>query len=49
MIYGSPAVSINWYILLYATLAPVAWPLAGGARDVAATQVQADRVPEPTT
>jgi hypothetical protein len=27
MIYGSPAVSINWYILLYALLAPVAWPL----------------------
>ena len=26
MIYGSPAVSINWYILLYALLAPVAWP-----------------------
>jgi hypothetical protein len=28
MIYGSPAVSINWYILLYALLAPFAWPLA---------------------
>ncbi len=27
MLYGSPAVSINWYILLYALLAPVAWPI----------------------
>lgn len=27
MIYGSPAVSINWYILLYAFLAPLAFPL----------------------
>ena len=26
MIYGSPAVSINWYIMLYALLAPFAWP-----------------------
>jgi hypothetical protein len=26
MIYGSPAVSINWYVLLYALLAPIAWP-----------------------
>jgi Glycosyltransferase family 87 len=27
MIYGSPAVSINWYVLLYALLAPLAWPV----------------------
>jgi hypothetical protein len=27
MIFGSPSVSINWFILLYAFLAPVAWPL----------------------
>jgi hypothetical protein len=27
MIYGSPAVSINWYVLLYALLAPAAWPI----------------------
>ena len=27
MIYGSPAVSINWYVLLYALLAPLAWPI----------------------
>ena len=27
MIYGSPAVSINWYVLLYALIAPLAWPL----------------------
>jgi hypothetical protein len=26
MIYGSPSVSINWYVLLYALLAPIAWP-----------------------
>jgi hypothetical protein len=26
MIYGSPSVSINWYVLLYALLAPFAWP-----------------------
>jgi hypothetical protein len=27
MIYGSPAVSINWYVLLYALIAPLAWPI----------------------
>lgn len=27
MILGSPAVSINWFVLLYALLAPSAWPL----------------------
>jgi hypothetical protein len=27
MIYGSPAVAINWYVLLYALVAPFAWPL----------------------
>ena len=27
MLHGSPAVSIDWYILLYALLAPVAWPI----------------------
>ena len=27
MILGSPAVSINWFVLLYALLAPTAWPL----------------------
>ena len=26
MIYGSPSVSVNWYVLLYALLAPFAWP-----------------------
>ena len=31
MIYGSPAVSINWYVLLYALLAPLAWPVDGTA------------------
>jgi hypothetical protein len=29
MIYGSPSVSINWFVLLYALLAPVAWPHHG--------------------
>lgn len=29
MIYGSPSVSINWFVLFYALLAPVAWPLRG--------------------
>ena len=28
MILGSPAVSINWFVLLYALLAPSAWPLS---------------------
>jgi hypothetical protein len=40
MLYGSPAVSINWYVLLYALLAPVAWPLQPAAPRV---QVAADR------
>jgi hypothetical protein len=30
MLYGSPAVSINWYILLYALIAPLAWPMRAG-------------------
>jgi hypothetical protein len=34
MIYGSPAVSINWYVLLYALLAPVAWPMVAAAEAV---------------
>jgi len=33
MIYGSPAVSINWYVLLYALLAPVAWPYRSTATE----------------
>jgi hypothetical protein len=32
MILGSPAVSINWFVLLYALLAPSAWPT--GRREV---------------
>lgn len=27
MLYGSPAVSINWYVMLYALLAPIAFPI----------------------
>ncbi len=41
MIYGSPSVSINWYVLLYALMAPVAWPAkrvpAGGVGSAAAS------------
>ena len=40
MLYGSPAVSINWYVLLYALLAPVAWPLQPIPT---AVQAEADR------
>ena len=40
MLYGSPAVSINWYILLYALLAPVAWPLRPIMSD---SQAEADQ------
>jgi hypothetical protein len=39
MIAGSPAVSVNWYVLLLALLAPAAWPLA--AADVTAEVDQA--------
>jgi hypothetical protein len=28
MVFGSPTVSISWYALLFATLAPLAWPLS---------------------
>ncbi len=37
MIVASPAVSINWFVLLLALLAPIAWPLSEGPR----------RAPEP--
>lgn len=37
MIYGSPAVSINWYVMLYALLAPACWP-AGSASTHAASE-----------
>jgi hypothetical protein len=36
MIYGSPAVSINWYVLMYALLAPLAWPAVGQQRSAEA-------------
>jgi hypothetical protein len=26
LVFGSPTVNINWFILLFATLAPLAWP-----------------------
>jgi hypothetical protein len=37
MIYGSPSVSINWLVLLYAFLAPIAWPLASSTAPTAPT------------
>jgi Glycosyltransferase family 87 len=33
MILGSPAVNINWFVILYALLAPAAWPLAPRTAD----------------
>ncbi|MBA2382428.1 MAG: hypothetical protein H0V73_09995, partial [Chloroflexi bacterium] len=32
MVFGSPTVSINWFIYLLALLAPVVWPLAKATR-----------------
>ena len=32
MILGSPAVNINWLVLLYALLAPLAWPIPNDQR-----------------
>ncbi len=41
MICGSPSVSINWFVLLYALLAPVAWPAGGrGPDDEASSRPQ---------
>jgi len=34
MILGSPAVQVNWFILLYALLAPRAWPVTADAQPV---------------
>ena len=48
MIYGSPSVSIDWYVLLYALLAPLAWPLAA-AEATATGKRRADPVPAPLT
>ena len=47
MIYGSPAVSINWYVLLYALIAPLAWPLP--ATEVAGAHPSPDVVPAPAS
>jgi alpha-1,2-mannosyltransferase len=41
MLFGSPAVSINWYTLLYALLAPLAWPLAAARTTPVTTNVLA--------
>ena len=47
MIYGSPAVSINWYVLLYALIAPLAWPLR--AEESVQQDAGPDVVPAPVT
>jgi hypothetical protein len=43
VILGSPAVSISWYVLLFATLAPLAWPVPRptGLTGAAAEEVRA--------
>ncbi len=40
MILGSPAVNINWFVLLYALLAPSAWPLAPRTADSHPTEIE---------
>jgi alpha-1,2-mannosyltransferase len=47
MIYGSPAVSINWYVLLYALIAPLAWPIP--AEESVLADAAPDGVPSPLT
>jgi hypothetical protein len=47
MIYGSPAVSINWYVLLYALIAPFAWPLAQAEQSTNEQAVERATVPTP--
>ena len=42
MILGSPAVNINWFVILYALLAPAAWPL--GTRTAETERAELDRV-----
>jgi hypothetical protein len=42
MVFGSPAVSINWFVLFYALLSPVAWPLATSAQR--ASRLEATRL-----
>ena len=31
LVVGSPTVSISWYALLFAVLAPLAWPAVAGS------------------
>ena len=50
MIYGSPAVSINWYVLMYAVLAPLAWPIRQPELETAtAVSAQAPSAAVPAT
>jgi hypothetical protein len=44
MILGSPAVNINWFVLLYALLAPTAWPIATAAVDPDRIEVDSRKV-----
>jgi hypothetical protein len=47
MIYGSPAVAINWYVLLYALVAPFAWPLAASAHTTSDGAIEPEPVASP--
>jgi hypothetical protein len=47
MIYGSPAVAINWYVLLYALVAPFAWPLAASAHTTSDAAIEPEPVASP--
>jgi hypothetical protein len=40
MILGSPAVNIYWFVLIYALLAPTAWPVASRNIDAARTELE---------
>jgi hypothetical protein len=44
MILGSPAVNINWFVLLYALLAPTAWPLATRTADTERNELEGVKV-----
>jgi hypothetical protein len=47
MIYGSPAVAINWYVLLYALVAPFAWPLAASPHPTSDAAIEPETVASP--
>jgi len=53
VILGSPAVSINWLVLLYALIAPFAWPISGSVEPrghlANPTHDEAEPIPRPST